>query len=92
MAKFLTRVELHNANGTDYQRLHEEMQARKFSRTIRDDAGKVYQLPTAEYYSFGDITADNVLQLAQQAADATGKQASIITVNYGDARWRLNVA
>ncbi|WP_080405761.1 type V toxin-antitoxin system endoribonuclease antitoxin GhoS [Burkholderia ubonensis] len=92
MAKFLTRVELHNADAGDYQRLHEAMGARNFSRSIQDDQGTWYQLPTAEYYSFGNIQTIEVRQLAEQAVASTGKAASIITVNYDQAMWRLTPA
>jgi hypothetical protein len=87
MATFLTRVELHQADATDYQRLHEAMAAQNFLRTIRGDNGLRYHLPTAEYSSQGELDAGSVLNLATQAVQSIGKTASIITVNWTHAKW-----
>jgi hypothetical protein len=87
MAQFLTRVELHMANAEDYQRLHEAMETRRFSRTIVDNKGVRYHLPTAEYYSFGEIDANSVADLAKGAVAAIGKTGAVITANFVDARW-----
>jgi hypothetical protein len=89
MAKFLTRVELHGATGADYERLHEEMAKQNFSRTIPADDGARYHLPTAEYYSHGDLTAEAVRGLADVAIAATGKAAWVLTVRWDVASWRL---
>lgn len=74
MATFLTRVELYGDDQApdDYTRLHAEMEKRKFQRTILGDNGQMSRLPTAEYYSFGDLSADNVRTLAVQACNAIG--------------------
>ncbi|WP_179255539.1 type V toxin-antitoxin system endoribonuclease antitoxin GhoS [Burkholderia sp. HI2714] len=87
MAQFLTRVELHNATAADYEKLHTAMQQQKFSRTIPDDSGVRYHLPTAEYYSHGEIAANDVLELAKAAVRSIGKTASIITCNWTQAQW-----
>jgi len=87
MAQFLTRVELHMANAEDYQRLHEAMAARNFARTIVDNKGVRYHLPTAEYYSFGEIDANSVVNLAREAVASVGKTGAVITTNFVDARW-----
>jgi len=84
---YLTRVELHNANASDYQNLHAAMEAKKFTRTIPDYGGVRYQLPTAEYFSVADIDTNTVLELAKQAVASIGKTASIITVKWTEARW-----
>jgi hypothetical protein len=79
MPNFMTRVELHNGTAQDYQRLHDAMQARQFSRTITDSQNIRYHLPTAEYSSFGNIDTNGVLELAKAAVRAIGKTASIVT-------------
>ena len=89
MAMFLTRVELHSATGADYDRLHVEMAKQKFSRTIPADDGSRYQLPTAEYYSQGDLSVEAVRKLADVAIAATGKSAWVISVRWDMASWRL---
>jgi hypothetical protein len=87
MPQYLTRVELHQADASDYQRLHEAMAVKKFSRTIPNDNGIRYHLPTAEYYSYGEIDTGSVLGLATQAVQSIGKAASVITVNWTGAMW-----
>jgi hypothetical protein len=49
MANFTTRVELHDANWSDYVALHAEMAKQGFSQKITSDAGQTYKLPPAEY-------------------------------------------
>jgi hypothetical protein len=73
MARFMTRVELHNAssNGEDYTKLHAEMESRSFSRHI-SSSDATYQLPPAEYYLEGDYERGSVLASAKVAAEATG--------------------
>jgi hypothetical protein len=45
VAKFMTRVELHDATYNDYLQLHGFMRQEGFTQTIRGDDGIVYQLP-----------------------------------------------
>ena len=74
MAQFTTRVELHDADGADYEALHEYMLAAKFYRTIVGSDGVKYKMPTAEYDSVFDLTASQVCDLAQATASKTGKK------------------
>lgn len=89
MSDFITRVELHGADDDDYKILHAEMAARKFSRSIRSDGGELYKLPTAEYYSFGDLTSVQVRTLAAAAARATGKSFWVLVTELMSAAWIL---
>ncbi|PIF45465.1 hypothetical protein CLU96_2470 [Chryseobacterium sp. 52] len=79
MAKFMTRVELHDEN--DYEILHREMEAEGFSRIIEDDkTKKKYHLPPAEYY-YKDYTTrskDEVCKKAVRAVLKTNKKYSIV--------------
>ena len=68
MASFTTRVELHNAASSDYNKLHDEMEKEGFTRTWKTDNGSVYHLPTAEYDFRGEKEKDDVLELAKKAA------------------------
>lgn len=70
MTSYTVRVELHDADGSDYDDLHNEMAKQGFSKTIQLD-GVEHDLPTAEYslIAYG-ITASAVLTKAQAAANA----------------------
>lgn len=93
MARFLTRVELHNATWPDdYNKLHLAMQKEGFSRHITSNQGIVYDLPTAEYWCEKDISCQEVRLLAQKAANTIGKKYAVITAECGAISWEgLNI-
>lgn len=89
MSRFTVRVELHRADDDDdYELLHAEMEKRGFARTIRGSDGLTYQLPPAEYDFHGSVSTDAVLDVAQHAANATGRRSSILVTEAISRRWR----
>ena len=78
MPDFITRVELHGPN-PDYEQLHREMAARHFYRTIVGNTG-TFVLPTAMYFSFGDLSVFNVQKLAEDAASELKTTYSVLVV------------
>lgn len=92
MPKFITRVELHGATWQDYDNLHQQMEARGFSRIIVADDGQRYHLPTAEYVCTMNATPADVHARALQAAVVTGKPSSIIACQYDGCSFTLPVA
>jgi hypothetical protein len=86
MAKFTTRVELHGADEEDYDILHKAMKKRGFSRTIKNNKGKLFHLPTAEYDCQSD-DIDEVLEDAKLAAGQTEKGSSILVTEAPKRRW-----
>lgn len=91
MAKFTTRVELHDAKSPeDYTGLHEYMEEEGFSRRIR--FGQVrYELPTAEYNYTDEDTIESVLEAAKRAATKTGKKFSVLVTETTVARAHYNL-
>jgi hypothetical protein len=87
MAKFLVRVELHNAVWDDYETLHAEMTDRGFSREITGDNGRAFQLPTAEYVIYTEAELENVRTLAAEAAQTTGRKFGVIVAEYFRSAW-----
>jgi hypothetical protein len=87
MADFITRVELHDADWSDYERLHAAMEAEKFYRVIKGSNDKWYHLPTAEYHSTGTLSAEDVRELAKKAAAKTGKSFSVLVSQATDIVW-----
>jgi hypothetical protein len=88
MANFIARVELHKANGDDYEELHANMAAKGYSRTITGSDGKTYQLPTGTYVVRStNVNQATALQAAKEAASATGRNYSIIVADWSDATW-----
>jgi len=90
MTRYLTRVELHNADGAAYTRLHAAMQSEGFSRTIFSGDGTEYKLPTAEYRMDTTLTRGEVHQLAKGAARSTNYTFCAITVDYNSATFNLD--
>ncbi|HVB16639.1 MAG TPA: hypothetical protein VNF04_08915 [Stellaceae bacterium] len=86
MAIFTTRVELHGADEDDYETLHAEMKARRFTQTI-SASGKTYQLPTAEYNYRGNVTKHDVLNKAKAAASKTNRTYSILVTQSNGRTW-----
>jgi hypothetical protein len=87
MASFTVRVELHDASGADYLRLHEAMEAQGFDRTIKSDEGIIYRLPEAEYNRVGALTRDDVIAEAKRGAAATGKRYSVLVTESNGRKW-----
>jgi len=71
MARFTTRVELHDAYGGAYETLHAEIGKRGFTRTIDDGEVNEYQLPIGEYNLESELTSKQVCDLAVAAAKQT---------------------
>ncbi len=87
MAQFTVRVELHDAQWTDYNTLHAAMERQGFSRLIKGDDGRIYQLPWAEYDREANLTSMQVLAFAQSAANATGKRNSVFVTEARTRAW-----
>lgn len=87
MAKFTTRVELHDADEDDYEDLHEYMASEGFSRTIDASDGKTYRLPPAEYDRQGDVNRSTVLADAKRAAKQTGREYAILVTESDGRTW-----
>lgn len=86
MANFTTRVELHQAEETDYNTLHDAMNAEGFTRTISSSDG-TYHLPTAEYNYNGSLTKSEVLDAAERASASTGKKHGILVTESNGRTW-----
>lgn len=93
MADFTTRVELLNADWSDYEALHKAMERQGFSRTITGSSGSTYNLPPAEYNLTAAIKRSDVLDRAKAAAKTTGKKHRIlITESVGRTMYNLEEA
>ena len=87
MARFTTRVELHRHKPGDYDRLHTEMEAEGFTRTI-DATSNTLHLPTAEYNYVGTIEDQHViLEMARRAAAAVRPSFEILVTKSAGRAW-----
>ena len=90
MASYFTRVELHDGDSDDYDKLHKEMADRKFFRAIKGhDGSTIRRLPTATYHCFRENSSSaRVRDQAVEAANATGCSSIVLTA--GVASWAGN--
>jgi len=87
MARFITRIALHDADYDDYETLHAAMETEGFERTITSADGITYHLPTAEYYRDADLTRQEVLTAAKRAAAKTQRKFGAIAVESNGITW-----
>lgn len=90
MSKFITRIELHDADSKNYEKLHEEMEIEGFTRTIQDGTTKKwYHLPDAIYrYDNASIdTTNTILEKAIRAANKANKENSILVTKSEGSEW-----
>jgi hypothetical protein len=88
MSLFTVRIELHHAQWDDYETLHGAMARQGFSRQITSDDGACYQMPWAEYNGSAALTSMQVLDIAQVAANNTGKGNAILVTEAKSRAWR----
>jgi hypothetical protein len=83
MARFTTRVELHDADWDDYVALYKQMARQGFTDTIELANGKL-KMPPAEYNYDGSASKEDVLAKAKTAASAVvGSYAVLVTESSG---------
>jgi len=88
MSLFTVRIELHNAQWDDYETLHSAMEQQGFSRQITSDEGARYHMPWAEYNGAAALTSMQILDIAQVAANSTGKGNAILVTEARSRAWR----
>ena len=74
MAHFTVRIELREATPEDQQRLDVAMEAAGYKRTVTDDTGLVFQLPTSEYDIVANGNVSQVLSHAERIAASVKAQ------------------
>ena len=92
MKNFVVRIELHDANQSDYERLHELMEGKGYSQTIRGSNGRFFKLPPAEYIAENkpfDFTASKARDEAVSVAKSVKQNPSVLAVECADLAWQL---
>ena len=64
------------------------MERQGFSRQITSDDGNRYDMPWAEYDGTATLTSMQVLDIAQVAANSTGKTNAILVTEAKSRAWR----
>lgn len=85
---YLVRVELHDAQWSHYETLHQQMERAGFSRAIRGDNGNMYQLPDATYtVQNNQANQQAVHNAAEVAARSTGRKYGLIVADFKNSTW-----
>ncbi len=87
MSGFTVRVELHDANWKDYEKLHAEMSRQGFSQNITGSNGVTYALPPAEYRFDGALTKWDVLERAKAAAARVKTSYAVLVSQAVETAW-----
>ncbi|HAT4017114.1 TPA: DUF2622 domain-containing protein [Citrobacter freundii] len=86
MTRFTVRIELHGADDSHYEALHEAMAAKGFSKTVVGTSGTEYDLPGGEYSYTANETLDSVLQKAGSTADTIISNSVLVTQS-AERKW-----
>jgi len=89
MAKYTTRVELRDAGPADYEKLNAAMLEAGFTTSLRSEDGSVFILPAGEFNKDIKAGIKEVYQLAEKAANSTGKKNWILTTEAINRMWKL---
>lgn len=87
MTQYITRIELHDAVWSDYDKLHEAMRREGFSQAIAADDGTIYELPPAEYNYIGQETRAQVHDKAQRAARTVKPSSAMLVTQANGITW-----
>ncbi|HEM8306957.1 MULTISPECIES: DUF2622 domain-containing protein [Providencia] len=87
MAMFIVRVELPNADYSDYQRLYDLMEGYGFTKQITGDDGVQYDLPDAEYYYNGTYDIEAVSSTAFKVAKSVRTNAKVLVTEAERIKW-----
>jgi hypothetical protein len=80
MARFITTIELHNANDTDYNTLHTELKKASFKEVRHAADANNPNSRKEEYNREGNITLQQVTDAVLKAATKTGKKYSFTII------------
>lgn len=87
MGMFIVRVELPDADYSDYQKLYDLMLGYGFTKYITSDSGIKYDLPDAEYYYNGSSDMNAVSNTAFKVAKSVRLYAKILVTEAKLVKW-----
>ncbi|MEY0031023.1 hypothetical protein AB7W76_20720 [Providencia rettgeri] len=88
MGMFIVRVELPDADYSDYQKLYDLMSGYGFTKYIISNSGIKYDLPDAEYYYNGSSGMDLVSDTAFRVAKSVRIHAKILVTEAKLVKWK----
>lgn len=91
MAIFTVRVELHEAEDADYQRLNAAMELAGYRRQVASDDGVVFLLPNGEFDLVANGNVSQVMEHAYKVATGVKRSPdpSILVTQASFRAWNL---
>ncbi|WP_055325333.1 hypothetical protein [Ralstonia solanacearum] len=92
MYKHLARITVHAASEQDYAKLHVQMAAINFVRSIVGDDGRSHALPDGTYVCYSNESVESLRDKIRRIIDQTvprSVEPLIIVVRYDGAAWQL---
>jgi hypothetical protein len=86
MSKFTVRIELHNAEMSDYTKLYATLEHEGFSDIISSNTAK-YKMPDGEYNIQGTYSVADILAKAKKAIASTTVKGSILVTKVEKRTW-----
>lgn len=83
---FIVRIELHNANESDYDNLYLEMKKEGFKKNLKYD-GKKYHLPRAEYITKSNDSKTQILESVKKTVSKIISNYSILVIEIKGFTW-----
>lgn len=80
MAKFITTIELHDADEKDYDKLYSELEKESFEKRKHAAKAKEHHIGKEEYKREGKVTIQDVTKSVLKAIAKTGKKYSFTII------------
>lgn len=87
MASFTIRVELHNADSEDYDKLEKLLAAYLITDVIAADDGTLYRLPPAEYNYQGEKGRNEVMETVKAVAAQVVPSYAVLVSESRSREW-----
>jgi len=82
MAKFITNIQLQDADGRDYDILYRELEKESFKSEKRNAKSKAYVRGNKVFSLEGDLTLQDVNAAVFRASSKTGKKYSFFVMRH----------
>ncbi|QXF34780.1 DUF2622 domain-containing protein [Photorhabdus luminescens] len=88
MANYLVRVEIYDADYSDYEALHKKMLAIGFHKSIKYSNGKSYDLPSGTYFGTSSLSPSQINSKVKSVAKPlSSKDPSLFVCKFQTGEW-----
>ncbi|MBS9422266.1 MULTISPECIES: type V toxin-antitoxin system endoribonuclease antitoxin GhoS [Photorhabdus] len=88
MANYLVRVEIYDADYSDYETLHKKMLAIGFYKYIKYSDGKSHDLPSGTYFGKSSLSPSQIRDKVKSVASPlSSKDPSLFVCKFQASEW-----